>query len=195
MILPFNADRLLTRVATAGSAAGTPSAPGSPTGSPLEAAAPAVRDVRRFRSRQRPARSAARPPRAADRDSRGGGTGAAAPRPDQRRRRLVAGVQLLVSVRGVTLLRDHVSPLLVVEFAVDRMWWTAPCLFVGVAPRRGSRRSVPRGRRRARRRVRRTRAPGRGVGRQAARRPRSRPCTPTTTRRLVEQVILGVNRR
>ena len=31
---------------------------------------------------------------------------------------------------AVTLLRDHASPLLVVEFAPDVMWWTSPCLCV-----------------------------------------------------------------
>ena len=114
MILPFNADRLLTRVATAGLRRGaSPSAPGSRPGSPVEASTPtgagAVRRCRRGGN--------VPPGPQRDRLERliatgvVGRTGTAAPRPDQRRSRLVAGVQLLVAIRsGHAAARPRLSP-------------------------------------------------------------------------------------
>ncbi len=133
MILPFNADRLLTRVATAGShhGEGRP-LPGVALGSLVEAATamgavgplPPVASGRGGTASLLPA----------NRFERLIATGVAG-EPEQLHHSLTADAHgwspafwYSSRTEAVTQLRDHTSPLLVVDFAVDRLWWSAPWL-------------------------------------------------------------------
>ncbi len=128
MILPLNADRLLARVAAASSrrgdcrppaGIGDPTAP--PAGGPVDPERP-----------QLPTGAHLGPGPARTHLENLITTGVVG-EPEQLRHALTDDARgwspaLSYSSRSeaVALLRDHISPLLVVEFAVERVWWTAP---------------------------------------------------------------------